>query len=60
MIDHNHTLDVGTDTVIGLNIDEVKKRLAEYGYNEVPEKKTNPIWKNGLAKRLSEYNSRAC
>ena len=43
MIDHNHTLDVGTDTVSGLNTDEVKKRLAEYGYNEVPEKKTNPI-----------------
>jgi H+-transporting ATPase len=45
MIDHDHTLDGGTDTVNGLNMDEAKKRLAKYGYNEVPEKKTSPILK---------------
>jgi len=27
----------------GLTPEEAKKRLAEYGYNEVPEKKTNPL-----------------
>jgi H+-transporting ATPase len=45
MNDDDHNLDVGTDTVNGLSIDEAKKRLAEFGYNEVPEKKTNPILK---------------
>jgi len=36
---------MGIDAVNGLSIDEAKKRLAEYGYNEVPEKKPNPILK---------------
>jgi magnesium-transporting ATPase (P-type) len=27
----------------GLETEEAKKRLAEYGYNEVPEKRTNSL-----------------
>jgi H+-transporting ATPase len=34
----------------GLSSDEAKKRLADYGYNEVPEKKTNPLLK--IAKKF--------
>ena len=30
-----------TDLKIGLNAGEVRKRLVEFGYNEVPEKKTS-------------------
>jgi H+-transporting ATPase len=42
---NDHTLDVGVDTVNGLSFEEAEKRLSEYGYNEVPEKKPNPILK---------------
>ena len=38
-------LDLQTDPVNGLSLEETKKRLGEYGYNEVPEKKPNPILK---------------
>lgn len=39
-----------TNIEIGLNIKEVKKRLAEYGYNEVPDKKAS-FWTR-LGKRF--------
>jgi H+-transporting ATPase len=29
----------------GLSVPEAKKRIQEYGYNEIPEKKTNPLLK---------------
>jgi H+-transporting ATPase len=29
----------------GLSVSEAKKRIQEYGYNEIPEKKTNPFLK---------------
>jgi H+-transporting ATPase len=29
----------------GLSVAEAKKRIQEYGYNEIPEKKTNPLLK---------------
>ncbi len=31
------------DSEKGLSSDEVQKRLEEFGYNEVPEKKANPL-----------------
>jgi len=45
MNEHDHPVDLQTDTVNGLSLEETKKRLVEYGYNEVPEKKPNPILK---------------
>jgi magnesium-transporting ATPase (P-type) len=32
-----------TDLNVGLKVSEVEARLKQYGYNEVPEKKTNPL-----------------
>jgi H+-transporting ATPase len=29
----------------GLSLDEAQRRLARYGYNELPEEKTNPLLK---------------
>jgi H+-transporting ATPase len=29
----------------GLSVAEAKKRIQEYGYNEIPEKKTSPLLK---------------
>jgi hypothetical protein len=34
----------------GLGSDDAQRRLKEYGYNEVPEKKVNPLLK--LAKKF--------
>jgi hypothetical protein len=39
----NNTPHTNTDTLNGLSTEEAKKRLAENGHNEVPEKKPNPI-----------------
>ena len=36
-----------TDPVNGLTQDEARRRISEYGYNEVPERKTNPLLKLG-------------
>jgi H+-transporting ATPase len=43
MHDQVHTLDAGVDAANGLSVEEAKKRLTEHGYNEVPEKKPNPV-----------------
>jgi len=45
MNDHDNLQDIGTDIVNGLTTDEAKRRLAVYGYNEVPEKKPKLILK---------------
>ena len=36
-----------TDPVNGLTQDEARRRISKYGYNEVPERKTNPLLKLG-------------
>ena len=54
MNDHDHPLDLQKDTVNGLSLEETKKRLVEYGYNEVPEKRPNPIQK--LLARAPSFN----
>ncbi|MGB9622979.1 MAG: HAD-IC family P-type ATPase, partial [Candidatus Bathyarchaeia archaeon] len=41
----DRNLDACTDAVNGLSVEEAEKRLSEYGYNEVPEKKLNPVLK---------------
>jgi H+-transporting ATPase len=37
----------GTNVAMGLSFDEAKRRLDEYGANEVPERKANPLKKFG-------------
>ncbi|MGQ9597662.1 MAG: plasma-membrane proton-efflux P-type ATPase [Thermoproteota archaeon] len=45
MNDHDHALTMGVDGVNGLSSEEAEKRISEYGYNEVSEKKPRPILK---------------
>lgn len=42
---HDHVLNTGVGSVNGLSSEEAEKRISEYGYNEVPEKKPNLILK---------------
>ena len=55
MSDRDRNLDVCIDIVNGLSVEEAEKRLSEYGYNEVPEKKPNSILK--FAKKFWGLNS---
>ena len=43
-------MDIGK----GLGSDEVQKRLREYGYNEVPEKRVSPIM--GIRQKILGHN----
>jgi len=41
---HNNTKQIDTNSLIGLSQREVEDRLKEFGYNEVMDKKPNPIF----------------